>query len=84
MLLTKMLQSTGLAKEEAVCLAQPGWMSDRAPQRDLGCVPSSELALGCPQPLTDLAGLLEGESDPGPLGQGRVWGEGKQSWHKST
>ena len=58
MLLTTVLRSTGAAKEEAACLAQPGWMSDNVPQRDLGCVPSSELALGCPQSLKDLAGVL--------------------------
>ena len=34
--------------------------------------------------LPDLGELLQGESDPSLLGQGGVWGEGEQNWHKTT
>lgn len=35
-------------------------------------------------PSQTLQDFSKGSQTPSPLGQGKVWGEGKQSWHKTT
>lgn len=55
--------------EEEVAVSGSAWLSDSAPQWDWAACPAL---------------VWEGVSNPSLLGQGAVWGEEKQSWHKNT